>query len=347
MCLSTMSFTTSLGGTTSTYQWLKYNTTSQLYVAINSVAARNQVYQKIFTTSDSGRYSVTISNPDFAGLQFYRRAIHITTCEVSYKTGFIVKKPVLDKCFGLDTLVVSFLNSNNTQVASYSSSWYFNNHVVSNNTNNRIAVYATGNYSYLTYDSLSGCSVLSKDTLINSQEDRATSTLRIQFNVSDSSIVDLSSYIPVNTPTFQWTVDGLPIAGATKQKLRLYYNGNYRLITINKDGCSVMSNLLVVTSFSKTFIRAEHQLNVNGQVVLNAEDFNVVIYPNPASTSFTISGLPEGSKVSISTPQGGLVFETYVQRNELYVDAKNLSSGMYFVETWINGLRLLRKIVIE
>ena len=72
-----------------------------------------------------------------------------------------------------------------------------------------------------------------------------------------------------------------------------------------------------------------------------------MVYPNPASYSITISGIPEGKYTyRILNTQGQLVRSNALQ-NEDIIDVSDLPSGMYFIEL-INedGQRWIEKFVV-
>ena len=74
---------------------------------------------------------------------------------------------------------------------------------------------------------------------------------------------------------------------------------------------------------------------------------NIMVYPNPASYTMTISGLPEGKYTyRILNTQGQLVRSNALQ-NEDIIDVSDLPSGMYFIEL-INedGQRWIEKFVV-
>jgi len=74
---------------------------------------------------------------------------------------------------------------------------------------------------------------------------------------------------------------------------------------------------------------------------------NIVLYPNPASYSITISGIPEGKYTyRILNTQGQLVRSNTLQKED-NIDVSDLPSGMYFVELRnVDGQRWIEKFVI-
>ena len=57
---------------------------------------------------------------------------------------------------------------------------------------------------------------------------------------------------------------------------------------------------------------------------------NIKLYPNPANTTFELSGLTQAEKVSIYNVLGTKVFEGTIDTNQK-VDVQNLTNGLYFL----------------
>ncbi|HLP21145.1 MAG TPA: T9SS type A sorting domain-containing protein, partial [Chitinophagales bacterium] len=73
---------------------------------------------------------------------------------------------------------------------------------------------------------------------------------------------------------------------------------------------------------------------VPNSVYESEKEPGVVVFPNPASTSLSLSGLQPGSyAVALFTADGKNVLETRLSANSPNVDLQALPSGLYFIET--------------
>src|SRR6185295_9112307 len=76
---------------------------------------------------------------------------------------------------------------------------------------------------------------------------------------------------------YQWYYGGTPIPGATNQVYKATQPGNYKVQVTNADGCSKISQKVMVFSSCK-----------QGSGTLPGGDA-IDLFPNPSSGSFTIS----------------------------------------------------------
>lgn len=65
------------------------------------------------------------------------------------------------------------------------------------------------------------------------------------------------------------------------------------------------------------------------------------IYPNPATSSIALEGLPAGTPVKIYDIRGSLVFST--QYNGTEIDVRSLTAGLYFVATPMGASKLVKQ----
>lgn len=78
-----------------------------------------------------------------------------------------------------------------------------------------------------------------------------------------------------------------------------------------------------------------------------AEAMSVVLTPNPASTMFTVSGLENGSTVSLIDACGREVLRTDVKGSRLDVNVDGYAKGIYFVRIANRKAVVTRKIVVK
>lgn len=117
-----------------------------------------------------------------------------------------------------------------------------------------------------------------------------------------------------NNNDVQWYYNDSPISGATSDTLIPIQNGFYSVSFINEDGCQTFSNA------------EQYTLNV-----LKYEKEGVKIYPNPASSKLTISGINEDLKVLDALGQEIQISKNSIGEKAIHLDVKNLSSGTYIV----------------
>ena len=80
--------------------------------------------------------------------------------------------------------------------------------------------------------------------------------------------------------------------------------------------------------------------------VKEIESANVSVYPNPASSVFTVNGLKGYSNLNVKVMniQGQVVMDVV---NSLEINVSDIESGVYFVKIDCDGQQYLRKIVIK
>jgi hypothetical protein len=339
---SSISLNTTLAGTKTTYAWAKYKKPTG-YVDLNIATAKEKVLKFSFTLADTGKYSVTMNNTDFPGLTFYRRPITLLPCGVAYVMKYKYKAS-LTSCTGHDSLSFTLVyGGNNKPVTNYYSNWYFNANQISGVYGSKMPLFVSGAYNYTVNDFGTGCVIISNDTLINTKAHNSPS---VNFTEADSSLHCTNIYPVGQEPKYQWFINGLAIAGANAKSLRVYYNGSYQLLTRASDSCTANSREIVLTAFSKTFVREEHAVNGNGQVVLSSAG-QLQIFPNPAKDQFTVVGLMPGSEVVMRNLQGDVLWQSTASTNSLNVSVADLPKGLYLLNITYQRSSEWRKVVIE
>ena len=112
--------------------------------------------------------------------------------------------------------------------------------------------------------------------------------------------------------TYQWYINSVAIPGATTYQTFVHFNGAYRVMVTDTNGCNLLS--------------PEKAVFTAGINELNAE--NVIrIYPNPATEAVHVASLVE-VRVLISTIEGKTVMQT-TSKND--IDLTSLSNGLYMI----------------
>jgi hypothetical protein len=141
----------------------------------------------------------------------------------------------------------------------------------------------------------------------------ALNTLLVQNLATTPTITNDLNNTLTSTPSsgYEWYLDGSLLAGETGQTLTVTPPyGTYHVLSINADGCSALSDPLVVT--------------VNYQEI---QDDNLKIYPNPVSSSITITATSEIKNVYLTDLDG-----KQIRLERITLDVYGLSSiskGMY------------------
>lgn len=77
------------------------------------------------------------------------------------------------------------------------------------------------------------------------------------------------------------------------------------------------------------------------------EEAQIIIYPNPSSSGFTISALSENSTVSVLDVNGKEILRYEVTNsNMLFIDTQNIQSGLYFVRVLANESSSTHKLSV-
>ncbi len=125
--------------------------------------------------------------------------------------------------------------------------------------------------------------------------------------------------IAVAGSTYQWYKGATAIAGATALTYTATTSGNYKCrVTKAATGCYKNSNAIAVSVPCR-----------EGEMIQNG----VNIYPNPATTSLSISTNNNTSKtILITDALGQILYNTGSDENTISINIENFAPGMYFVK---------------
>ena len=140
--------------------------------------------------------------------------------------------------------------------------------------------------------------------------------------------------------SYQWYLNGQPVAGATSQNYIAVADGVYQAETFNADGCSALSNAVTVT------------LAVTGVNAISASGF--CLYPNPNHGQFVLSwnNLTQGEYLAeIFDATGRRVYKMMAynsNKNEnAVVRTGSLQQGIYLLKLTQGSKTVTGKLVIE
>jgi len=138
----------------------------------------------------------------------------------------------------------------------------------------------------------------------------------------------------LNTHTFQWLLEGNPIPGATGLTYTPLVSGNYALeATMLNFPCPPYTT---ASQYIEVIVTG---VDENGTSRLN-------LYPNPASSVFTMDGLTVGSTITVIDAMGRSVMSQAVSGGRMEVSVAGLSTGIYLVQVQEgNAVRTARLMV--
>jgi len=129
--------------------------------------------------------------------------------------------------------------------------------------------------------------------------------------------------------SWQWFYWNEALPGATNQTLPAAGVGYYNVEVTNEFGCTTMSDPFIIISVEE-----------------NNGDFEMSLYPNPASGMTVISSSIPGGSYAIYDLNGKLVLNGKMSSNQVTVDTETWNSGMYTVVLATDeGCRSVRLIV--
>ncbi len=180
---------------------------------------------------------------------------------------------------------------------------------------------STGVYTVL-FTSSNGC-----DSIVS---------LNLNIITVDNSLTISENILTANQSgaSYQWINcdTGIPIAGATNQSYSVISSGNYSVNILDASGCSAVSPCTSVL--------------VNGTIDQFPAN-SLMIYPNPANGLITIQNdspfsISDISVINLSGQSSGDI----KLNGTGSADISFLAKGFYFVKIKINGLEIIRKLIV-
>ncbi|MGB0424177.1 MAG: DUF7619 domain-containing protein, partial [Flavobacteriales bacterium] len=130
----------------------------------------------------------------------------------------------------------------------------------------------------------------------------------------DGAIGNLLIADDLNLSTYQWYLNGMPIDGAASSEFTFEETGAYALGVTNEEGCSSLSEELIMT-----FVGTE-ELNANA----------LSMYPNPVEEQLFIEFTSSAPRqIQIYSIDGRLVKELNCTNIQCGIDVSNLANGKY------------------
>jgi hypothetical protein len=76
------------------------------------------------------------------------------------------------------------------------------------------------------------------------------------------------------------------------------------------------------------------------------EQITILMYPNPSTGVFNVSGLDLGTKYKVLSESGQVVAEGKTNALEATIDLSKMSSGKYFLTTQVNGENITMELLL-
>lgn len=121
--------------------------------------------------------------------------------------------------------------------------------------------------------------------------------------------------------TYQWidcNNSNAEIVGETNQSYTAVANGSYAVV-ISDGSCSDTSACVSINT-----------VGLNSQ--LSMKNSNLIIYPNPSSGKFVVTGLSIGSKIEVYNAIGEVILNFQTSEEKTLIDLQNKANGVYFIK---------------
>jgi len=227
----------------------------------------------------------------------------------------LTESPVL--CAGGSTTMVAIADPGVTY------QWTINGENIPGATASQYTVSTAGVYTLVITDA-NGCSATAVEgptVVVNSLPDVPVITL--DFDVLSAS----------GPGAFQWSFNGVPIAGATNADLIATSNGVYTVTTTNAEGCSATSAPFTVSTVG----------------IAEASITGSSVHPNPNNGQFTIQlGGVAGTTTyfTVHDATGRVVKQGSLVSTATVVELPDARAGMYFLHVVQNGVNTTHRIVV-
>lgn len=159
-------------------------------------------------------------------------------------------------------------------------------------------------------------------------------TLEVTVNaISNGVTVDgLTITATQNGAIYQWLdcVTGAPIASATQQSFTATVNGEYSVLIITPENCTVVSDCIAISTVS-----------------VDSEVMDMLsIYPNPANEYVTVANAAAGSAIRLMD-MTGKVLSTKIASTVTNIDLTDVKAGVYFISVEGKKGSKTQKIVVR
>ena len=168
-----------------------------------------------------------------------------------------------------------------------------------------------------------------------------------QYNYARPRLQDLAS---ANT-----TIKVMPLYSSEPSFMQTWVNANPFFLPYT----NFVSSLTAETGSWKTYIQPEGiqwfaysflpKKNLTTSVNENAVEPNIVFYPNPSNSIFTVevTGLEDNAMIFIKNTLGEELFLTELNQPRQDIDISSFDAGIYFVTVYSNNKSITKKLLLE
>jgi hypothetical protein len=133
-----------------------------------------------------------------------------------------------------------------------------------------------------------------------------------------------------NANSYQWYLNGNQISGATNSIYIATQAGNYTVQITDSNGCTALSNPLVVSGINDF-----------------AADVTIDVYPNPTSTEgwqLMVGAGLLGKELELTDASGRVIYQSRITNLKTHIDLQ-ISAGIYLLKVTAGNKSYLRKLV--
>ncbi|WP_338812918.1 BspA family leucine-rich repeat surface protein [Bernardetia sp. Wsw4-3y2] len=319
---SSLSFVVETQGSGNNYQWFKNG---------NSIAATQNITLNRISNNDVGIYTAQVTNSSLPDLTLQRRSITLNV-ECQAGLNFEIKQPIQtvfceSQPFGLKLeIATQFTDAQKI-------TWRKEGVILAFANENSYTVTNAGTYTAEVLTA-NGCTALS-----NSVEITVLPQPEISIDLVNEEILT-STLNSLETVTYQWLKDGVPIENAFESTYKPIETAEYSLLVSTETGCSSISEIII---FTKTITAIEEPKELR----------NLEIFPNPNNGNFFIdfgTASPNGEPTFILIDAIGrkVVLKTeQISSSRYKVKTTNLVGGMYHLQIQTKDGLAFRKFIIE
>ncbi|MDA7502298.1 T9SS type A sorting domain-containing protein, partial [Chitinophagales bacterium] len=169
-------------------------------------------------------------------------------------------------------------------------------------------------------------------TAMNANGDSAESMVTVEVNnpVVGVSTAGFDLSATAGFASYQWTLDGNAIDGATTANYSAVADGIYACEIADANGCAAVSESITVT----------------GTGLAEIQEAGISIYPNPAASFFFVE-TSSAAAVAIFDVQGRLIKVESVTTGKTRLDASDLNAGIYLIEIQTEQGKFQSRLMIE
>ncbi|MBC8046847.1 MAG: T9SS type A sorting domain-containing protein [Fimbriimonadaceae bacterium] len=284
------------------------------------------------TICEPGSYAVHITNATGCGTDPSGFVIDVT--EGTGPDATITPNGTIETCAGTPVLLTANIGTGLTY------QWYKDGVAIPGAVAKKYKAKTSGTYTVVVTNA-EGCSTTSEGVVITANPGPLVSFATpegLDLCGHDDGLLFTTHGLAGTT--FQWYLNGSPIAGATDDEYVATSTGVYQLIATNSSGC-------VTKSKKKTVVNS---CRVAGTI----EPADISIYPNPTENDVIVTfNLPDANEVTIEVKdiQGRVLSSELVATGGMEVSTDisfvNYTKGVYFVVFITDTERITREIIVQ